>query len=660
MTRLDPSLFINRLVISSKGVAAYDQEFHRGVNIISSKVNAVGKSTVSNFLFYVLGGEEVGWTEAALECDHVWAEVEINGTPLTLRRLVSEQKERPLNIFWGTYEECAKAPLTAWESYPFAKRGESISFTQVLFNALEIPEVKHELSSNITMHQVLRLIFADQESPHYELFRHQNWIAKDTLAAVGGLMCGYFDDQIYILRQKKEELHGARQRVTAQLRSLWSVLGSDEDQVGGLKILEAQLEEAESQLARTVTSPIEDEPTKETDNPDEQAKLSLEIGALRKRILENEQTLNALEYEIADSALFVESLSSNREALDLSNNTRKALGTIAFDSCPACLATLNEAKPGHCQLCRSPYDVKEERARFLRLRQQLQQQIEESQRLQTERIATRNKIARALPGFRSELIAKQQELTQFSDSLVSIREERIAQKYQRVGYLNRKIEDLKQQIELAHKIADLESLSKSLAIQISSVETELLRRETKMEEMTQVAHTSIEELMIVILQRDIDVQKEFIEATKVGFSFRDNSVWVGNRNKVSESSLVYLRNAFHLAILVASTENPYFRYPRIAVFDDLEEGGTTPDRSQNLQRLIVEMSAACQNEHQIIFTTSMIDDSLLDSGLAIGEPHTSDNPTLNLPSGLKPHSSSSKGSPRVSDSINPAGGRGLL
>jgi VIT1/CCC1 family predicted Fe2+/Mn2+ transporter len=50
------SLFLNRLVIlTQEGRIAYDEKFHRGVNIIRGD-NSSGKSTISHFIFYVLGG----------------------------------------------------------------------------------------------------------------------------------------------------------------------------------------------------------------------------------------------------------------------------------------------------------------------------------------------------------------------------------------------------------------------------------------------------------------------------------------------------------------------------------------------------------------------------------------------------------------------------
>ena len=70
------NLFLNRLIIYTKeNKVAYDEKFHKGVNIIRGD-NSSGKSTISHFIFYVLGGAFNDWVKEARECSKVYAEVE--------------------------------------------------------------------------------------------------------------------------------------------------------------------------------------------------------------------------------------------------------------------------------------------------------------------------------------------------------------------------------------------------------------------------------------------------------------------------------------------------------------------------------------------------------------------------------------------------------
>ena len=50
------TLFLQRLrILTRNGGVAYDEKFHRGVNIIRGQ-NSSGKSTIVRFIFFVLGG----------------------------------------------------------------------------------------------------------------------------------------------------------------------------------------------------------------------------------------------------------------------------------------------------------------------------------------------------------------------------------------------------------------------------------------------------------------------------------------------------------------------------------------------------------------------------------------------------------------------------
>src|SRR5690606_16677822 len=78
---------------------AYKGTFHFGVNIIRGK-NSSGKSTIANFLFYILGGAFNNWTSEARKCKDVTAEIVINGAEFTLRRDISDSVLTPLQIYW--------------------------------------------------------------------------------------------------------------------------------------------------------------------------------------------------------------------------------------------------------------------------------------------------------------------------------------------------------------------------------------------------------------------------------------------------------------------------------------------------------------------------------------------------------------------------------
>ena len=101
------TLFLQRLrIVTDTGAVAYDELFHRGVNIIRGK-NSSGKSTIVRFIFFVLGGYYTDFVPQALKCRYVMAEVCINGTVVTLKRYLEHRDDgkvnpsAPMYIYFG-------------------------------------------------------------------------------------------------------------------------------------------------------------------------------------------------------------------------------------------------------------------------------------------------------------------------------------------------------------------------------------------------------------------------------------------------------------------------------------------------------------------------------------------------------------------------------
>jgi hypothetical protein len=77
-----------------------------------------------------------------------------------------------------------------------------------------------------------------------------------------------------------------------------------------------------------------------------------------------------------------------------------------------------------------------------------------------------------------------------------------------------------------------------------------------------------------------------------------------------------------------------FYHPRFLLMDNVEDKGMEEKRSHNFQSLIVQASRTARYEHQIIFTTSMMNPELDNEQFVIGPRYTHENKTLKLPSDL--------------------------
>ena len=65
------------------------------------------------------------------------------------------------------------------------RRSESReSFSQILFRASGIPEAQSQGAANITMNQILRLLYSDQRTPSAYLFRYEPFDTRDIREAV--------------------------------------------------------------------------------------------------------------------------------------------------------------------------------------------------------------------------------------------------------------------------------------------------------------------------------------------------------------------------------------------------------------------------------------------------------------------------------------------
>lgn len=217
-----PTILVRRLVVFSGGRRVYDEEFRSGVNVIYGE-NASGKSTVLDFIFYVLGGENVDWSPDALRCDRVVCEVRLNSDVVTLAREVTSLRNQSMWIYWGGIEEALASGSEGWEIYPY-RRSAKDSFSQVLFKALDLPEVPADENSNITMHQLMRLVYQDQMSSPEDIFKPDNFDKELTKETVGELVCGVYDPKLYENRLKlrglEQEFHAAQSELKSVLRAL--------------------------------------------------------------------------------------------------------------------------------------------------------------------------------------------------------------------------------------------------------------------------------------------------------------------------------------------------------------------------------------------------------------------------------------------------------
>lgn len=631
MTNDKPTLFLNRLIIvAHNNSIAYDEHFHKGVNIIRGN-NSSGKSTIANFIFYVLGGDYSSWTTEALKCKDVIAEVKINGAIITIKRHVSQGGLQPMSIFWNNYEESKKDSVN-WQTYPYKQTANTASFTNVIFNALSFPEVKSETDSNITMHQILRLLYIDQDTPTQSLFRFERFDLPLTRQAISEVLLGVYDDSLYNQRLSYRNAQKENEEKKKQFEGINKVFGQTGNATN-IAGVQKEIELAKTELSNIDKSIIElreqliVKTTKKTALNSEN--IQSELIPVKNKIRELKNEMNLYEVEIFDSKQFISTLEKRLNDLNYSLLTRKILGELPLTHCPQCLSPLdNHVEEGHCFLCKQPLAEEAERANAKRLLQEMELQVKESKSLLEDKDRKYVDLSGELPVLTEKARVLQKQLDTSIEANQTTRDARIDDLLIAKGGVEKKIEFLTQQIKAVEM---LELLKKELAELASLIERlclEILQKEEMQKQKFQKALLKIREYTLFILKNDLDRQEEFRTGKIVEVNFHKDTYSLDEGNNFSASSKIYFKNAVLFSIFFSSLELNFFRYPRFILCDNMEDKGMEKERTQNFQTLITSMSDRFEEEHQIIFTTSMIADELNNTPYCVGDDYNRDHKTL--------------------------------
>ncbi|MFL0121024.1 hypothetical protein V2611_04410 [Tenacibaculum maritimum] len=635
MTQYNPFLKLNRLIIFTKiGKIAYDENFNDGINIIRGQ-NSSGKSTIGNFIFYVLGGDFKKWTTASLHCGDVYAEVFINSEPITLKRVISEKGNQPMSIFWGTYEESKTAGSEGWQIYSYSRSDTKKSFSNALFLSLGFPELRGDVDSNITMHQILRLLYVDQKSLTLDLFMTETFDSSITRKTIADLLFGVYDDTLYSdklnLRESDKDFINKKK----QFEGIEQIFKSSETETNP-NTINALIEENTRQI--TSINDFINKKEKEDIIPNDDSEKELKIVTIKTNLLATRNSLTLLqsqisnyEFEILDSKDFIISLEKRADALSDSLLTRETFIDLKMNHCPNCLSALEPVESdNHCELCKQQLPEDKGSSQIKRMQQEIDNQIRESKKLLTIKEHQILEYKTSFPTLQLKVKSLQRDLNEALSVVKSARNQEFDEILVKKGELKSKGEFLIKQLKALEQIDVLRKELAKLGGTIKMLKSRIWAKEEEQKKRLQSAFSLIQEKAITLLQSDLGRQPEFQIGKKVELDFDKNTFSLDGQNNFSESSNVYLKNSVRFALFFASLEKDFFRFPRFILCDNIEDKGMEPVRSKSFQEKLVEMSQASETKHQIIITTSMISEELNDTDICVGEFYTKENKTLKL------------------------------
>lgn len=632
MTSHKPTILVNRLIVTKNGNSVMDISFHAGLNVVTGE-NSSGKTTAIRFIAYALGSENISFNQMALLCDDIYLEITANEAIVTLRRHVSTQLMQPLSIFWGGMPDALAAGASLWQQYPFRISESKESFSQIVFRLLEMPELRGESGSNITMHQLMRLIYSDQETPSSDIFRYDRFDRGITRAAVGDYLLGVDSTELYDLKLQESAADKEASAIRTSIKTIYSTFGSSGTNIS-LDFLDNQIQTLASEI-HSLQSKLENiysTATTKTSSSKEDNSLREKLSEAHSKLSHLKQKRVDLQTEIADSELFLRELEERMFSLEESSIAESHLGTAVFAFCPSCFSKLEAESENKstCALCKSEIAVDSARSQLARMRNELALQLKESGTIRTQQLAELDSIVLDIPSAESQLKSLEAEFKR--NQIVWRSPDQIL-----IQSISKEIGGKEQEIKNALELKKLADLLEKLTHKLGEIESRLEWTRGRIQAVTReqvgrrnTAYLSVADNFITILKEDLFRQAEFAKAEEIDIDFAANQLTIDGQKQFSASSMVFVRHGFHLAMLLASLQQAYFRYPRLLILDGIEDGGMEVERSYNFQKIIAKHSDESDVTHQIIMTTMSVCPDLDNDTYVVGRKFTHDEKSIIL------------------------------
>ena len=533
-----------------------------------------------------------------------------------------------MDIFDGSMEDALKSDISSWLRYPYSATENKESFYQAILKELGIPYTQSDSSSSITLHQLLRLMYVDQMTSLDRLFKFDRFDNASKRKAIGELLIGLSDLELYQYRLQVQKLEPILDNKIKEIKTLHKFFGEEiktSDEINQeidknnkeIKELELSLENENSAVSN------EDENSLAPELREEIKKLRDESRCLREK-------QSSTSFEITDSERFVQSLQTRLEAIEDSSRAVDALSNIGYQYCPSCFERVAQYDLNQCNLCGTSH---RENSIALdptfKIRKEIEFQIAESKINLSNREKDIPILKTELESVETLLLVKKTSLNTIEKPIKQV-SQKARETLVEIGRLNSEIQQLNLSKAKFSKLHELYEEKNKTQNELNGLKDKVNRLEGQLEKAMATKKKSISDLTKKIIQADTSHEETFVNAEKIEFDFGEDKVSIDDRVLFSASSMVYLKNAFRLALLQASCLDSSFLYPRFLLMDNVEDKGMEPERSQIFQHEIIRVSGEINIPHQIIFTTSMIADNLNNSSYCVGGFYCGANKSLKL------------------------------
>lgn len=629
-------LKLNRFLVFYRGSAIYDEKFHDGINVIRGE-HSVGKSSLFDLIYYVLGGELKleEWKYPTSECSEVRAEIEINGKTVTLSREISLKGKPNIKIFDGEYAKAA-IDSESWLSFGPVRTKNIASFSEIMFDLLGWGQQKTESYNSLTMHQVLRLSYLSQSSKSTNIFREEidpRGDSGSTRKAIAEFLLGLDDLTSYDKRQQKLAKEIELIKRQSKLDSIKNIIGAEsattvadiydmiDQKQQNIKLLFQEKDIKISNVSGMSSFVIIDRRNEIINNIQE---CSEQVSTINQQIMYNNR-------ELDDCKLFATSLDYRIKSLGESSETYKALGSVSFIYCPACFSEIDEQTINReCALCKNTItgsNLSEKYAETLAdLKYQQKQNNNVISMLDRELQVNRTKLSE----INESLVVLQNELRSISSH--SNERELIIEEYARkITIIESEIRKLNDKIPLIQELDDCEKLIVSFTAEIRTLEFEIQRLSISNKARNESVLSWLGESASKFLEKGTGNEASFVNASTntKEIDFEKDRWLLGGRVSFSESSNAEKKSALHLSFLLQALQDPKTRYPLFSIMD-FEVSDLNENRSQTIQRNIMNALKDYEN-YQLLITSSKICEELNNGKYGVGRYYGKNDYIFKLP-----------------------------
>lgn len=630
------TLKINKVVIKAGTKTVYDEDFGNGLNVIRG-FNGTGKSTIMELISYGLGADikKHNWKKEALGCTEITISLDLNKKPYVFKRKIESATSKPLiEMFEGSFQE-SLIKHEGWTSYKNSKSEDRKSYSMQFFSLLGLEQHNTADSESLTIHQLFRLLYIDQDTPASKIFRTEPFIYdKESMRkAIGEYTFGFDDLEAHSLRQKLYVAKKQFDKLDHELRTIYKVLGQTNIKATSKEIdqdinslTEDLLKlETKSELILSNKASFQDE-----DIQKKSKTLQESISKQSKLIQELDNEYIATIYDISESEEFLKTLEFRKSSLDQASLTSSYLVHIAFKYCPSCLTEIKpQSDENKCCLCHSDKKASTINETYIQALNELDFQLSETKQMRSKELKKKAELQSSIKGHKEtlhHLRANLREVSNYSSDY----EIKLTELAKEKGYIEAQISTLKDRLDLAATLDVKREQKAALQGNLTRYEDKLRVTEAMRASRIKSVKNTISKEVLEILKADGGVEPAFNDAERFDFDFATDSLRLDDRANFSASSNVILKNAFHLATLIVAVRDNEFRLPCFMMFDNIEDKGMKEARSQNFQRIIVDKISKLESSFQIIMTTSMVDDTLNNDDYGVGPYYEKGDHTLNF------------------------------